>query len=74
LLVAGGEPPCELAALVVVVVPRWATAALFGLLPQAATSRAALAIKTPIKGARRRSSGTGGLGDLFMSVVISEAR
>ena len=74
---AGGELPCELAALVVVVVPRLATAALFGLLPQAATSRAPIAINTPIMGARRRPSGpagTGGLGGLFISVVITSAR
>jgi len=66
LLVAGGEAPCEPATLVVVVLPRWATEALFELLPQAATSRVPPASKTLIKGARRPSR-TDGLGGLFMT-------
>ncbi len=77
MLVTGGDPPCEFEPLVVVVLPRWATAVLFGLLPQAATSRAPIAINTPIAGARRRPSetgGTGGLGGLFISLVITRAR
>jgi hypothetical protein len=77
LLAAGGVLPCELAALVVVVLPRLATPALSGLLPQAATSRAPIAIATPNAVARRRPSGTagtGGLDGLFTSLVITKAR
>jgi hypothetical protein len=66
LLVAGGETLLDPDALVVVVFPRWATEALFGLLPQAATSRAPLAIKTLMRPARRLS-GARGLGNLFMT-------
>jgi hypothetical protein len=72
-LVAGGETPGEPAALVVVVIPRWATEALFGLLPQAATSRAPLASTTLIKEARRPSR-TDGLECSFMSLVITRVQ
>ena len=66
LLVAGGETLLDPDALVVVVFRRWATEALFELLPQAATSRVPPASKTLIKGARRPSR-TDGLGGLFMT-------
>ncbi len=70
---AGGVLPCELAALVVVVLPRLATPAFFGLLPQPLRARAPLAINTMIREARRRASGTGGLGGLSMTLVITKA-
>lgn len=69
---AGGVP-CELAALVVVVLPRCVTAALLGLLPQAVASRPQLAINRRIRGALRRASGTGELSGLFMGFVVAKA-
>lgn len=72
MLVAGGDPPCEAEALVVVVVPRWATAVPLGLLPHAANSRAPLATNTVVRGTRRLSR-AGPVGDLSMRLVISGA-
>ena len=60
-------PSWELAALVVVVVPRWATAALLGLPPQAATSRALPPIKMLSRATPRGFSGAVGVGGLAMA-------